>query len=666
VRRYGKDPAVVGRSLTLNGQPYEVVGVLPASFSLPREVLPTLGMAEDGDIFLPLPLAADARTIRTSEDYNLIAKLRRGATVERAQAEMDEITARLRREFPDVYPPNGGLTFSIVPLQEQVVGNVRRPLLVLIGSVALVLLIACANVANLLLSRALAREKEIAIRAAVGAGRGRVVRQLLTESVLLALLGGALAVVVALAAVAGIQALRPVQVPRLSAIGVDARVLLFTFLVCTASGLMFGMFPALYARRVDVLGALTATGRGASAGGSVFGRGHGLRRALAAGQLALAVLLLVGAGLLVRSFARLQDVAPGFRADGVTTFQLTLSGRRYGDAAAVRNSYQDLWRRLERLPGVSAAGGVTSLPLSGFYAWGPITVEGRVPPAGEKFINADIRTVGGAYFEAMGIPLLRGRLFEERDTADKERVILVDGFMAAQLWPGQDPLGKRVRLGDSRSDAPWRTVVGVVGRVKQYGLDSDPRIALYIPHAQSGARALYVAVKSGGDSPGLAAAIRTAIRELDPDLPVYRLQPMRHWVEQSMARHRFAMLLLSLFALLALTLATIGVYGVMSYLVGQGTREIGIRLALGATEGQVLALVLRQGLAVALVGAAGGLLAALALGRVIQGLLFEVRAHDPLTFVVMALALAAVALVASYLPARRAARTDPMASLRAE
>jgi predicted permease len=475
-----------------------------------------------------------------------------------------------------------------------------------------------------------------------------------------------LAVVVALAAVAGIQALRPDQVPRLSAIGVDARVLLFTFLVCTASGLMFGMFPALYARRVDVLGALTATGRGASAGGSVFGRGHGLRRALAAGQLALAVLLLVGAGLLVRSFARLQDVAPGFRADGVTTFQLTLSGRRYGDAVAVRNTYQDLWRRLERLPGVSAAGGVTSLPLSGFYAWGPITVEGRTPPPGEKFINADIRTVGGRYFEAMGIPLLRGRLFEERDTADKERVILVDAFMAQQLWPGQDPVGKRVRLGDSRSDAPWRTVVGVVGRVKQYGLDSDPRIALYVPHAQSGARALYVAVKSGGDAQGLAPAIRAAIRELDPDLPLYRLQPMRQWVEQSMARQRFAMLLLSLFALLALTLATIGVYGVMSYLVGQGTREIGIRMALGATEGQVLALVLRQGLAVALVGAAGGLLAALALGRVIQGLLFEVRARDPLTFVVMALTLAAVALAASYLPARRAARTDPMASLRAD
>jgi predicted permease len=577
---------------------------------------------------------------------------------------MDGITARLRREFPDVYPPNGGLTFGIVPLLEQVVGKVRFPLLVLAGSVGLVLLIACANVANLMLSRALQREREIAIRAAVGAGRGRIVRQLLTESLLLALMGGLLAVGVALSAVAAIQALRPDDVPRLSAISVDLRVLGFTLALCALSGLLFGLFPALYARRVDVLGALGAASRGAS-GAGIF-RGHGLRRALAAGELALSVLLLIGAGLLVRSFARLQDVPPGFRPEGVLTFQLTLSGTRYPDAASVLNGYRSLWERLERLPGVSAAGGVTSLPLSGFFAWGPITVEGRTPPPGEKFINADMRAVGGRYFEAMGIPLLRGRLFDERDAADKERVILVDEFMAAQLWPGQDPLGRNVRLGDSKSTAPWRTVVGVVGRVKQYGLDSDPRIALYFPQLQSGARALYVTVKAAGDAPALAAAVKRELRELDAGLPVYRMRPMRQWVEQSLARQRFAMLLLSLFALLAFALATIGIYGVMSYLVGQGTREIGIRIALGATEGRVLRLVLGQGMAVALLGAGLGLLAALALGRFVQSLLFGIRADDPGTFAAVAATLAAVALLASYLPARRAARTDPIASLRAE
>jgi len=664
-RRYGRDPGVVGRSLTLNGQPYVVAGVLPEGFSLPREVLPTLGVVEDGEIFLPLPLGADARQVRSREDYNVIGKLARGVTLERAQAEMDAITARLRREFPDVYPPNGGLTFSIVPLLEQVVGNVRFPLLVLSGSVLLVLLIACANVANLMLSRALAREKEIAIRAAVGAGRGRIVRQLLTESLLLALCGGALALVAAFLAVAGIHALRPDNVPRLRDIGVDLRVLGFTLLLCAFCGLLFGLVPALYARRVDVLGALTAAFRGSGAG-SAWGRGNGLRRALCAFELALAVVLLIGAGLLVRSFARLQDTAPGFRADGVLTFQLMLGGRRHPDETAVRNGYRELWQRLERLPGVSAAGGVTSLPLSGYFAWGPITVDGRTPPPGEKFVNADMRAAGGRYFEAMGIPLLRGRLFEEQDTIDTQRVILVDEFMAAQLWPGQDPIGKRVRLGDSKSTAPWRTVVGVVGRVKQYGLDSDPRIALYFPHMQSGSRALYVTVKAAGEPAALAAAIKREIRALDPELPIYRLRRMGQWVEQSLARQRFAMLLLSLFALLAFTLAAIGIYGVVSYLVGQGTREIGIRIALGATQASVLKLVMRQGLLVALAGAGAGLAVALALGRFLQSLLFGIRAYDPPTFAGVAAALLVVALLASYLPARRAARTDPMASLRAE
>jgi predicted permease len=664
-RRYGRDPRVVGRSLTLNGQPYVVAGVLPEGFSLPREVLPTLGVVEDGEIFLPLPLGADARQVRSREDYNVIGKLARGVTLERAQAEMDAITARLRREFPDVYPPNGGLRFSIVPLLEQVVGNVRFPLLVLSGSVLLVLLIACANVANLMLSRALAREKEIAIRAAVGAGRGRIARQLLTESLLLALCGGALALVAAFLAVAGIHALRPDNVPRLRDIGVDLRVLGFTLLLCAFCGLLFGLVPALYARRVDVLGALTAAFRGSGAG-SVWGRGNGLRRALCAFELALAVVLLIGAGLLVRSFARLQDTAPGFRADGVLTFQLMLGGRRHPDETAVRNGYRELWQRLERLPGVSAAGGVTSLPLSGYFAWGPISVDGRTPPPGEKFVNADMRAAGGRYFEAMGIPLLRGRLFEEQDTIDTQRVILVDEFMAALLWPGQDPIGKRVRLGDSKSTAPWRTVVGVVGRVKQYGLDSDPRIALYFPHMQSGSRALYVTVKAAGEPAALAAAIKREIHALDPELPIYRLRRMGQWVEQSLARQRFAMLLLSLFALLAFTLAAIGIYGVVSYLVGQGTREIGIRIALGATQASVLKLVMRQGLLVALAGAGAGLAVALALGRFLQSLLFGIRAYDPPTFAGVAAALLVVALLASYLPARRAARTDPMASLRAE
>ena len=665
VRRYGGDPRVVGRSIVLNGQTCQVIGVLPEAFSLPREVLPTLGVAEDGEIFLPLPLAPSAAADRDHEDYNVVGKLKRGVTVVQAQAEMDTMTARLRRDHPDVYPPNGGLTFGIVPLLDQVVGRVRLTLLVLAAAVGFVLLIACANVANLLLSRALARQKEIAVRAALGASRSRIVAQLLTESVVLALVGGGLGVVFALAAVRWIQFLRPANVPRLGDIAVDGRVLLFTLTLSLASGLLFGLAPALVARRLDLHSALKDAGRG-SAGGAVWGRGNGLRRILVGAEIGLSVVLLIGAGLLVRSFARLQHVAPGFDARGVLTFELTMNGPKYGDAGAVRQSYRELWERLDRLPGVDASGAVTSLPLSGYFAWGPITVEGRTPPPGENFINADMRTVAGRYFQAMNIPLLRGRFFGDQDTPDHPRVVIVDEYMARQLWPNADPIGKRIRYGDLKSTAPWETVVGVVGRVKQYTLASDGRIALYRPHAQVPSRAMYVVVHTGNDPAGLAAAVKREVGALDPDLPLYHVRPMTEWVDRSLARERFAMLLLTLFAGLALALAAIGIYGVMAYLVNQGTREIGIRMALGASERAVLGLVLGQGMTVALAGAAGGVAVAVALTRFMGSLLFDVGGTDPLTFSAVTLLLASVAFVATWLPARRAARIDPVISLRSE
>jgi len=343
-----------------------------------------------------------------------------------------------------------------------------------------------------------------------------------------------------------------------------------------------------------------------------------------------------------------------------------MTGQKYGDAAAVRNAYREVWERLDRLPGVIASGGVTSLPLSGYFAWGPITVEGRVPLPGESFINADQRVVAGRYFQAMDIPLLRGRLFDEQDTADKPRVVIIDEHMASQLWPSEDPLGKRIRFGDLASPGPWATVVGIVGRVKQYALDSDGRIAFYFSHTQAASRALYVAVRSRGEPMALAPSIRAEIRAADPDLPLYHVRPMTEWVDESLSRNRFAMQLLSLFAGLALALATVGVYGVVSYLVTRSRREIGIRMALGATERAVLGLVLRQGLAVALYGGTIGLAAAFGLTRFMESLLFGVRGTDALTFATVALGLTAIALIASYLPARRAARIDPMASLRAE
>jgi predicted permease len=666
MRRYGGDPGTIGKRLILNGLPYQVIGVLPASFDLPREVMPTLGTAEHAEILIPLPLGPDAPTIRGREDYNILGKLKRGVVLEQAHSEMDALTARLRREHPEVYPPNGGLTFSIVPLKEQVVGDVRRSLVILIGAVGLVLLIACANVANLLLSRALGRHREIAVRAALGAERMRIVRQLLTESVMLALAGGALGVLFAFASLLGIQALGTRSVPRLHEIAIDGQVLFFTFAISIVSGILFGLAPALRLSRLDLNENLKDASRGSSGASALWGRGQNLRRLLVIAELALSVVLLIGAGLLIRSFARLQDVPPGFNPQNVLTLELTMTGRKYNDAAFALETYRLLWARLARLPGVTAVGGVTSLPLSQMMAWGPITIDGRVPAAGEKFINVDMRMVGGEYFRAMEIPLLRGRLFTEQDTREAQRVALIDAHMAAQYWPQESPLGKRLRIGLADSTGPWITIVGVVGRIKQDALDSESRIAMYLPQTQFPARGMNVVVRSAADPAGLTAAVRKEIRELDADLPVYGVRTMSHRVEDSLARRRFSMLLLTLFASLALGLAAIGVYGVMAYLVSQGARELGIRMALGATPRRILIMVVRQGLAVAAIGVGIGLISAFGLTRLMRRLLFGTEATDPLTFAAIALLLAAIALVASFVPALRAARIDPMVSLRSE
>ena len=667
MRRYGGDRGVVGRTLILNGQPYQVVGVLPARFDIPREVMPTLGGAEHAEILLPLPLPADAARIRNREDYNIIGKLKPGVTAAQAQGEMDALTARLRAEHPDVYPPNGGLTFSIVPLHEEVVGDVRRSLLVLVGAVALVLLIACANVANLLLSRALARQREMAVRAALGASRGRIVRQLLTESVLLSLAGGALGLLLAVGSLQGIAALGAKSVPRLDEVGINLEVLVFTLFLSIGAGLLFGLAPALRLGRAD-LHANLKDARGSSGASALWGRGNNTRRLLVVAELALSVLLLVAAGLLIRSFANLQRVPPGFDAKNVLTLELTMSGRKYADSQIVAETYRQLGSRLASLPGVTAAGAISSLPLSQMMAWGPIALEGRALPGGEQFINVDQRMVAGDYFRVMNIPLEAGRLFTEHDTREVPRVVIVDERMAKDLWPGENPLGKRIRTGgmDARADAPWMTVVGVVGRIKQDALDVDSRMAVYFPHRQVPVRAMNLVVRTASAPAGITAAVRKEIREIDPDLPIYNVRTMSDRVAESLARRRFAMLLLTGFAALALGLAVVGVYGVIAYLVNQGTRELGIRLALGATPRGIVLLIVRQGLMVALVGVSSGLLAAFVLTRFMDSLLFGIGATDPFTFGAIAGLLTLVALAASSLPARNAARIHPIESLRAE
>ncbi len=665
-RHYGSDPRVLGKSITINGLPYEVVGILPKSFSLPREVLPILYGTDRADIFIPLLLAPNATEIRDHEDYNILGTLKPGVSVASVQAEMDALTARLRREHPTVYPPNGGLTFGIVPLLEQVVGDARRPLFILLAAVGFVLLIACANVSNLQLSRAVARQKEIAIRTALGAGRARIVRQLLTESISLALCGGAFGIILSAWTIEWIRVLGPKSIPRLAEIGINTEALLFTLLLSLFSGVLFGLAPALRLGRGDLHSSLKDESRGSAGAGSVWGRGNNLRGLLVISELTLSVVLLIGAGLLIRSFAHLQNVQPGFNPKNVLTYELTMTGKKYADKTTTLNTYRQLFENLERLPGVTAAGAVSPIPMSETFAWGPITVEGRAPLPGENFINADQRIVSRNYFQAMQIPLLQGRFFNELDNFTNPQVAIADEYMAQQLWPNEDPIGKRIRNGGLDSKSPWITVIGVVGRIRQYALDTESRIAFYLPQTQYVTRGMNVVLRTSTDPASMTSAVKSATHSVDSDLPLYDIRTMSQRVEISLARRRFAMLLLGLFAGLALALATIGIYGVMAYLVNQGTREIGIRMALGATQRNILNLVVRKGMALALGGVLIGLTAAFALTRLMRSLLFGVNSSDPATFVAISLLLAAVALLASYIPARRAARIDPMISLRSE
>jgi predicted permease len=437
------------------------------------------------------------------------------------------------------------------------------------------------------------------------------------------------------------------SVPRLREIGIDLEVLLFTSTVSVLSGLIFGLAPALRASRVDPRNHLRDASRTMSGAGALWARGQQTRRLLVAVELALSVMLLVGAGLLIRSFGRLLDVPPGFNPARTLTLELSMIGRRYADVESVIQTYRQIRDRMQALPGVVSSGAVSALPLSQMFAWGPITVEGRAPQPGEAFINVDQRFVGGDYFQTMEIPLVRGRLFNEQDTRASPRVTVIDQRMADQLWPGQDAVGQRIKTGGIESKTPWITVVGVVGNVKQYTLDGDSRMAMYLAHAQYPVRGMNLVLRSQQPAATVASAVREALGEIDPDLPVYRVRTMEQRVAESLARRRFAMVLLGLFAAVALGLASLGIYGVMAYLVEQGTRELGIRLALGATPREILRLVLTGGMTMAVV-------------------LFGIDARDPITFVAIPVLLAVVALLACYLPARRAMRIDPAVCLRAE
>ena len=606
-RRLGGDPNAIGQALTIDGLSYDVVGVMPADFSLSYEVMPTVGVTEHTDILLSLPMNAEAMSSQGDENYNVMGRLKPGVSIAQAQAELDSVVRGLGAQHPDYYPASRRFSLSVTPLLDQVVGDVRPALLVLLGAVGCVLLIACANVANLLLARAAAREKEIAIRTAIGASRSRLVRQLLTESVLLATGGGASGLLIAFWGLDVLRWLSPRSIPRLQNIVIDGRVLGFTFAVVLLTGILFGLAPALRASRVNLSTTLKEGGR------SLIGVGsHRLRSLLVIAEVALSLVLLIGAGLLVRSFVRVQQVDPGFSAQNVLSMRLSVAGTTYEKQPRRMMFYKELWERIRRMPGVESAGGASILPLSGDISWGGISIEGYVPGSGQSSIQADGRVATVGYFETMKTPLVSGRFFTDQDTAESTKVAIIDEHMARTYWPDVDPVGKRLKWGRPDSENPWLTVAGVVASVKQYALDTDSRVAFYVPQEQTPFRTMYLAVRTTADPLSLAAAITSEARAMDPNVPIYDIKTMDQRVSESMARRRFAMLALGLFAGVAMLLAAVGIYGVMSYSVTQRTREIGIRMALGAPTQGVLRVIVGRGMLLAGTGVAIGLAGAIA------------------------------------------------------
>jgi predicted permease len=656
-RLFNSDPAIIGRSITLDGIPYAVAGVLPRAFIIDAEVMPSEGPMDKVDIFLPLPLGSDAAQRRGDENYNIVVRLKPGVSVPQAQADIDIIASRIRQK--DKRDLSFGM--DVVGLQEQVVGDVRRALLVLLGSVALVLLIACANVANLLLARAASREKEVAIRTALGAGWGRLARQLLTESILLGLLGGAAGLLVAQLSLFVLRTINPGNIPRLDSIGINGTVLAFTFGLSLATGILFGLAPAWRAIKVDLNSSLKAGGRSGQSSGGLHLKRHHLRGLLVISELAFSLILLIGAGLLIRSFVRLQSVAPGFTTDHVLTMQVAANDPKYRQDKAIASFWREIETRIAHLPGVVAEGAVSALPLTGSVGWGGVHVEGYTPPPGQE-LQVDNRTASVDYFRAMQIPLVAGRFFSQQDTMDMPQTVIIDQKFAQRFWPHNDAIGKHLWFDPKKP----RTIVGVAGVVKQYGLETDGKIALYLPLQQDPDRGMFLVVRSSSDDAGLSAAIVREIHTVDPSVVVYGFRTMQDRLYDSLARQRFSSTMLGAFAVFALLLASVGLYGVMSYLVTQSTHDIGILLALGARPGNIIGLVVRQGMQLTLIGILAGLTGAAALTRVIASLLFGVSTRDVATFLAVPVLLAAVAFAATVIPALRATSVDPLVALREE
>ncbi len=655
-QRFGGDAGVVGRRIRLNDLPYTVVGVLPAGFGL--------GPGEPFQIWVPLALDRAHLHPRDYRDLSVLGRLAPGVGPAAAQTELDALARRFAREYPDLYPAKSGFELRLVPITEVVVGDVGSKLIALFGLAALVLVIACVNVINLTLAQAVVRRGELAVRAALGATRGDLIRGLLGESLLLAAVGGGAGLLLAWWGVRAFTRINPGAIPRLDEVSVDLRVLAFTAAVSLVVGIAAGLVPALRASRPDLQ---TTFKEGDEARASEASGGRRLRGALVLGEVAIATLALVGAGLMIRSYLELRQVSPGFDAHDVLTFEVFLSPSKYPERHLYVGFYQELLGRLRAIPGVEGAGTVNELPLGSRRFAVETDFEGYTLEPGEATPTVDWRPASPGYFAAMDVPLLAGRTFRETDDAEGAPVAVVDQDLAQRFWPGQNPIGKRLKLsGRPGNVARWRTVVGVVGNIKALGLEVPAPEHVYTPYPQVPFPFFAVAIEARGDPSRLVGDVRNAVWSIDPDQPIQGPRPMQAILEESMAGRRSFAWLMGAFGLVALALVAVGVYGVVAYSVTQRSGEIGIRLALGAERWSIVRMVVGQSLGMAAAGIALGALAALGSSRLVSGLLFGVSSRDPVTFAVVVLLLLGLALTAAYQPTLRALKTDPVSALRQE
>lgn len=657
---YHGDDSILGKPIDLDGKTYTIVGVMPDGFQFPitakgRDLWVT--SAEDAET--DIPGDKPVTTQRGAHFLRVVGRLKPGVTPQQAEQDIASIMRSLQQQYPDTnFHRTGAL---VKPQLEALVGDNRSALLILLGAVGFVLLIACVNIANLLLARGAGRSREIAIRTALGASRLRIVRQLVTESLLLSVAGTALGVVIASWAVSTLVSLYPQNLPRLAEVSIDGRVLLFSLAVAVVSAVLFGLFPALQVTKVNVEEALREGGR---AGSSL--RQKQFRTTLVVAETALGVVLLVGAGLLIRSFERLTKVDPGFSSKDVLTLNFDLPSGKYNNEKSDQ-FVREFFDKLRGQPGIDSAAGTAMLPMGNSYSVISFEIEGRPQPKGQDH-SAAIVVVTPHYFETMKIPVMQGRTFDERDQRKAQPVIIISEAMAQKYYPGENPVGKRIKIGanDQPGEDPWREIVGVVGDIRNTNLSAPPEPMYYIPFSQLIWGTPTIVVHTNMDAVAAAPAVRNLLHEMDPELPLYEVKTMDDYLALSVGRQRFQTILLGCFAGIALLLTAVGLYGVMAYSVAQRTREIGIRMALGASEQNVRQMVLRTGAKMAGIGLAIGIVGALVLTRFMQSMLYEMKSHDPVTFVAVCVLLGAVAMLASYVPARRATKVDPVVALRYE